>query len=202
MTVEINNSYIFSVFENNYYQSYTIVCNEQFRYPYLHSIEDFYGRKCFEFEYTDGSNSMQYGIFNSDFDILFLSNQGKVTFLTRRNPYNNVDISIPLNISIEKGEKYLFCFDTKLNRAMLVNKNVTYTFTYNRGISNHWFLTLSQGIAMRSTSGKIWFHKFETPLPSGFFSLVDRRHFEYETCKNVFLFHQILFLQIFPFVLI
>ena len=152
-------------------------------WPSYSSIERFYGRKCMEFEWQSGDDSLLIGIQNplNDF-IFFFGNFSETRYETRRN--NTVLNFTMVGHSFNMNERYMFCFDTVLNRALLINN--TYTFTYNfTSQTNGWKLAIQQGAEKHPTGGTAWFnYPFKNIIPSGFFSLADPRSLEVVSCRQ------------------
>ena len=99
-----------------------------------------------------------------------------------------------LNATMQIGEKYLFCVDTKLNLMKLINRSISYTFSYERGTLNRWIISFIQGSGQKTTNAKAWFKDFENQIPPGYFAFADPREFEYVSCRqNQFLLYNLFY---------
>ena len=172
----------FSIFDNNSCLSYSLESKNEKSWPFYQSNEHFYGRKCMEFEWLSGDNSLLIGILNTQKRVSFFGNFSKTRY---EDIYNtNRQSNFSYIESFVLNERYMFCFDTFLQRAMLINKTYTFVFPYYCK-TNDWSIIIQQGSATCSSSGIAWFdYPFQNIIPSGFYSLADPRTGECFTCQQ------------------
>ena len=186
----------FSIYDNNHQIDFNLKSQQPDLWPKEITVETFYGRKCAEFSWESGDDSLIVGIenVNQDRNILF-GNFSDLVICAEKNGLRKYYF---LNVSLEKGSRYMYCFDTILKRIMFINQTISYTFPMAFGSTNSWYFYFQQGASTKTSSGKGWFHyPFVNTIPSGFFSLVDRRCFEFITCnmKKVFWFNAMLIIS-------
>ena len=140
----------------------------------------FYGRKCAEFMWTGGGNSLLFGIRSQGkHPVYIFGNHSETRFSDQFSTRKDILIDEPF----VENQKYLFCFDSKLNRAIFVNKSKSYTWTYHSPPTKYVKFYIQQGSSGFESQGQAWFnYPFENTLPSGFFPLADPRSFDYVTC--------------------
>ena len=188
----------FSIYDNDSFQSFILEGDiENLIWSSISSLEKLYGRKCMEFSWTGGDNTLVIGIRNSEYKNFFYANQSRLSFASRQS--NNDQIISILNYSLIQNTKYMFCFDTTQNCATLLCGNTHFTVKYSRGNLNEWNFYIAQGSISKTSEGKAWFkNKFHNSMPPGYTAFADPRNFVlpyFFTCKN-FLISKYLFIVI------
>ena len=175
----------FSIYENNSFQYFLLEGDElNSIWSSITSLEKLYGRKCMEFSWTGGENTLVVGIKNSEYRNFFYANYSRLSFVSRPSNYAQT-ISI-LNYNLIQNTRYMFCFDTFQNYATLLVGNTHFGVKYSREEQNEWNFYIAQGSLPQTSEGKAWFNsKFENTMPPGYTSFVDPRNYilpYYITC--------------------
>lgn len=187
---------LFSIHEANFNRIFDVNSTDLDKYPRYTSIESFIGRKCFEFEWISGDLSFSIGIASviSVSTAHFFGGSGNEQFRSRDT--KGVDHSTNLSINFELNARYMFCFDMQINKVLLIYKNQTFSYNHNFLSNTKWNIIFAQGTQTRNSRIKGYFdYPFENPIPIAFYSLIDRRCYDYKSIKkNDFLLSISLFL--------
>ena len=177
----------FSVHETNFYKRWELNSTDENLYPTYNSIESFIGRKCFEFAWINGDETFTIGIRSaSEASVAFFyGGLGNELFRSRKpggSPQE--DIRTPLLIKFLKNTRYMICYDMKVNKVLLIYGNKTYSYNHNFLTNTKWKIYFAQGSPYKNDVVEGYFHYFENPLPVAFYSMVDRRCYDYISNKN------------------
>ena len=182
--------YNFSVYENST-KHFELVSTPEDIYPNVTSIESFQGRKCYEFQWTDYNKSFGIGVQmetkNGVYRAFFWGGNNNYygQYMSRfGEEWNNTNISL----AFDKNVRYMVCIDTISNTIHLLNSTdyiMKHSFSLPVPHIKKWTFFLENSNSNRKISMDVWFdYPFTIPIPQGFFSFIDPRCIERNTCYS------------------
>ena len=179
----------YTVHVTNYFQIFELNSTEKVRYPGYKSIESFIGRKCFEFEWIGGDKGFAIGIYSvSSYSETFFwggLEEGE-QFKSRDTKGNQTNDKIQyLPINFTNNIRYMVCFDMLINKLILIYQNQTFSYDHEFEPNSKWKILFHQANYNGKDLVKGYFHyPFENPLPVAFYSLIDKRSYDYKSLKS------------------
>ena len=163
-------------------ESFELIFNSTKNYfPGYRTKELIYGRKCFEMKWLEGDCSIEFGFIRDFYRIHFYGGlKTNPRFYIRRSGQGDVTQNIP---TIVANVPYLTCIDTKEKRLDLIQNTTHLSFNYPKDFPNKMQASIYAGISNKFDRVEWRFRNFETKLPSAFFTLSDKRHFDSITCN-------------------
>ena len=132
-------------------------------------------------KWLEGDCSIEFGFIRDSYRIHFYGGLGiNPRVVIRRSGQGDVTKSIP---TIVANVPYLTCIDTKEKRFDLIQNTTHLSFDYPKDFPNKMQASIYAGNGNKFDRVEWRFRNFETKLPSAFFTLSDKRHFDSITCN-------------------
>ena len=187
----MSENFSFSVHENDYSQVFELNSTNEILWPEYKSIENFIGRKCFEFEWISGDKGFGvgvYSVYSKSKAFFFGGLDTKERFISRDPDSNQENDEVKdLSITFTQNTRYMVCFDMMLNKLILVtNENQSFYYDHVYEQNSKWKVLFHQANHTMNDTVKGYFHHndFKNPMPVAFYSLIDRRCYDYKSIKN------------------
>ena len=154
--------------------------SENIPYPTFRSKETLYGRKCYQLRWVSGSEYFVAGFTRNNY-YAFIDALSSTTVVYIRNP-NDTEGKYYLDSPLRANRNYLICIDTRERKFLFVNDTQIWSFRYSKDAPKMKIFIQEHNESSDSFVAKMR-APFDIDLPSAFFTVSDKRHFEDVTCQ-------------------